>query len=289
VSAVRDPRAPAFTLVEVAVVLALGGVVSAAVAGVLLGNQRFYRSQEQVLEVQRSARTAAQLLAADLRGSDGGDGDIVAMSDTAVTVKAARAFGILCALPDPSTRTVTISNTRLFGYRAIDPARDSVLLYRDGDTLLASDDRWLRAPVASIGTARCPDGAAATRVTLGGTAGGSAPLDGVTSGSPLRVFEVIRYRLYVDETRTWWLGLQSFSGGWSATSPLVGPLRPNDGVRFEFFDAGGLPTVERTAVRLVRITVRGLSAHAIAAAGRRSGLYQDSLSTRVYLRNSSRP
>jgi len=286
---VRGPQRPAFTLVEVVVVLAVGGVVAAAVASVLLGNQRLYRSQEQVLETQRSVRAAAQLLAADLRGADGGDGDIAALSDTAVTVKAARAFGVVCARPEPSTRTLIISNSRLYGYRAIDPARDSVLVFRDGDTLLASDDRWLRGPVAATGAARCPDGSAATRVTLGGTAGESGQLDGVTSGSPVRVFEVVRYRLYDDGTRTWWLGVQSFNGAWSATSPLVGPLNPTNGVQFEFFDASGAPTVERAAVRQVRITVRGRSSQVIVAAGRRAGPYQDSISTRVYLRNSARP
>jgi prepilin-type N-terminal cleavage/methylation domain-containing protein len=285
---VRRPRR-AFTLVEVVVVLAIGGVAAAAVAGVLFANQRFYRSQEQILETQRSVRDAVQLLAADLRGLDGSDGDIVALSDTAVTVKAERALGVLCARPDPFTRAILVGDHLLYGYRAVDPARDSALVYRDGDTLLASDDRWLRAPVTATGAAHCPDGSPATRLTLGGSAGASGQLDGVTAGSPVRTFEVVRYRLYDDGSRTWWLGMQTFSGGWSATSPLVGPLRPKDGVRFDFLDAGGAPTSDRTAVRQVRITVRGRSSQAIAAAGRRAGPYQDSLAIRVYLRNSARP
>ena len=99
---------------------------------------------------------------------------------------------------------------------------------------------------------------------------------------------MVRYRLYDDGSRTWWLGIQTFSGGWSATSPLVGPLRPKDGVRFDFLDAGGAPTSDRTTVRQIRITARGLSAGPIAAAGRHVGPYQDSLATRVYLRNSAR-
>jgi len=286
---VRGPRRPAFTLVEVVVVLAVGGVVAAAIAGVLLGSQRFYRSQEQILETQRSVRAAAQLLAADLRGADGGDGDISALSDTAVMVKAARAFGVVCAPPDSSSHAIIVGNGHLWGYRAIDPARDSVLVFRDGDTLLGSDDRWLRAPVDATGPASCPDGSAATRVTLGGKADDGEQLVGVTSGSPVRVFEVVRYRLYDDGTRTWWLGTQSFNGAWSSTSPLVGPLSPKNGVQFEFFDAGGAPTVERTAVRDIRITVRGRSPEVVVAAGRRFGFYQDSISTRVHLRNSARP
>ena len=287
--AVTRPRRAAFTLVEVVIVLALGGVVAAAVAGALLANQRFYRSQALVLETQRSVRDAVQLLAADLRGLDGSDGDIVALSDTAVTVKAERGFGVLCARPDPSAHAILVGEHLLYGYRAVDPAKDSALVFRDGDTLLANDDRWLRAPVTSAGATHCPDGAKATRLVLGGTAAAGGQLDGVTAGSPVRTFEVVRYRLYDDGSRTWWLGTQTYSGGWSATSPLVGPLRPKDGVRFEFLDAGGNPTSDRFAVRQVRITVRGRSAQPIAAAGRRAGPFQDSLVTRVYLRNSARP
>ncbi len=283
------PRRAAFTLAEVVVVLALGGVVAVAVAGVLFANQRFYRSQEEILETQRSVRDAVQILAVELRGLDGSDGDIVALSDTAVTVKAGRALGILCARPDPSTHALLIGEHRLYGYRAVDPAKDSALVFRDGDTLLASDDRWLRAVVTSTGAAHCPDGARATRLVLGGAAATSGQLDGVTAGSPVRAFETVRYRLYDDGSHTWWLGTQTYSGGWSATSPLVGPLRPKDGVRFDFLDAGGAPTSDRSAVRQIRISVRGRSARTIAAAGRRTGPYQDSLATRVYLRNSARP
>jgi type II secretory pathway pseudopilin PulG len=284
----RSPRA-AVTLVEVVVVLALSGVVAAALAGVLLANQRFYRAQAEILETQRSVRDAVQILAADLRGLDGSDGDLVALSDTAVTVKAGRAFGVLCARPDPSTRAILVGDHLLYGYRAVDPTRDSALVFRDGDTLLTTDDRWLRAPVTATGVAHCPNGAPATRLTLGGAAVADGQLDGVSAGSPVRTFEMVRYRLYDDGSRTWWLGTQTWSGGWSATSPLVGPLRPKDGVRFDFLDAAGVPTSERTAVRQIRITVRGRSTHAIDTAGRRAGPFQDSLVTRVYLRNSARP
>jgi type II secretory pathway pseudopilin PulG len=289
VPALRRRRPPAFALVEVVVVLALGGVLAAAVAGVLLGHQRLFAAEEEILQTQQNVRAAAQILATELRGLDGSDGDLAAMSDTAVTIKAARGFGLVCAAPDPAARAITIGNSRYFGFRAIDPARDSVLLFREGDSLSASDDRWIRAAVVATGAARCPDDLPATRLVLRGLAGESGQLDGVTLGAPVRVFEVVRYRLYDDGSHTWWLGQQAFSDGWGATSPVVGPFRPKDGVRFAFVDADGLPTSDRTAVRQVGVTIRGRSARGISAAGRHPGPYEDSLSIRVYLRNSARP
>jgi hypothetical protein len=120
-------------------------------------------------------------------------------------------------------------------------------------------------------------------------AGGAAELEGVHAGAPLRVFEVIRYRIYEDGSHAWWLGLQSFSGGWSATTPLAGPLRARDGLRFGFTDASGMPTASPAAVRRVLLSVRGRSQRPSAVAGRRSGPVEDSISTSVWLRNGARP
>jgi hypothetical protein len=285
--AVRSPRRGA-TLVEVLVAAVLAGVVVASLQAVLLGSQRFYRAQPQILDVQRNVRAVTQFLPAELRGLDAGDGDIVAMSDTAITIKAPRALGIVCGAPEVAASRVTVGDGFLSGYRAIDPARDSVLLFRDGDTLEEADDRWLRARVAAVGASPCPDGSAGTRLALVVT-DGAAELAGVAPGAPLRTFEVVRYRLYEDGSHTWWLGVQSYGGGWSTTSPLAGPLRPRDGLRLAYLDAAGAETGLRTAVRQVLLTVRGRSVRRIETAGRRAGPYLDSLSTRVFLRNSARP
>jgi hypothetical protein len=276
------------TLAETLVATVLAGVVVAALHGLVLHGQRFYGAQPQVLDVQRAVRTAALLLPAELRGLDPTDGDIVALSDTALAVKAPRALGFVCGEPDVSSGRVTVADRLLFAFRAVDAARDSVLLYREGDTLLAADDRWLRAGVAGAGAAACPDGSPGTRLTVT-PAGGAAELEGVRAGAPLRTFELVRYRLYQDGSHAWWLGLQSYSGGWSATTPLAGPLRPRDGLEFEFTDADGMPTGAPVAVRRIRLSVRGRSQRPIAAAGRRSGLFEDSIFAFVMLRNGARP
>ena len=286
--ALSVPRGRGVTLVETLVATVLAGVVIAAVHAVLLGAQRFYRAQPQILDVQRGVRTAAHLLTAELRGLDASDGDIVAMSDTALTIKAPRALAVVCAVPDVASGRVIIADRLTYAFRAVDPARDSVLLFRDGDTLQDADDRWIRARVAAVAAAPCPDGSSGTRLTVA-PAGGTAELDGVVAGAPLRTFEPVRYRLYEDASGTWWLGLQSYSGGWSATTPLAGPLRPRDGLRFAYTDAGGVPTAVPTEVRRVVVSVRGRSLEAIDAAGRRSGPFLDSLSTSITLRNGAHP
>jgi prepilin-type N-terminal cleavage/methylation domain-containing protein len=277
-----------FSLAELLVASVLAGVVLASVGSALLAAQRFFRTQAQVLEVQQNVRVVAQVLAQELRGLDAPDGDLVVMSDTAVAFKAPRVFGVICGAPDIARSALVVRNSLTSGLRAVDPARDSVLVFRDGDPRVATDDRWLRASLAATGSAACADGAAGTRLTLGGAVGGLAQLDSVGPGSPVRAFEVVRYRLYDDGGGSWWLGTQSFTGGaWSVTSPIAGPLRPRDGVTFAFADAAGGVAASPAAVRLVRIVVRGRSPAPIRSPGRLATAYQDSAVLSVFLRNSA--
>jgi prepilin-type N-terminal cleavage/methylation domain-containing protein len=277
-----------FTLVELMVAIVLSTAVLGAVYNILTNNQRFYRAQSQIVDVQQNVRAVAQILPSELRELSASDGDIIAMSDTALTIKAMRGFGIICAPPSVLAGTVVLRNSLLSGYREIDPARDSALVFRDGDSTRSGDDRWLHAPVASVATGvNCTDGSAATSLTLTGLVGGIGLLDSVSVGSPVRTFEVVNYRLYQDSDRAWWLGVRTFSGGaWSATSPVAGPLRPDDGVSFSYFDADGLATAVPANVAQIQLVVRGRSSQPIQVQGRPRGEYEDSLTVRVALRNN---
>jgi prepilin-type N-terminal cleavage/methylation domain-containing protein len=285
----RPPQG-GFTLAELLVALAVAGIVLAAVCSALYGAQRFYAAQARVLDVQQNVRVIAQVLSHEMRGLDAVDGDLVAMSDTAVTFKAPRAFSVTCAVPDVAHGVLIVRNSLTSGLRAMDPERDSVLVFLDGDPAIATDDRWLRANVAATGSAVCADGAAGSRLALGGVQGGWALLEGVSPGSPIRAFELVRYRIYDDGAGAWWFGSQSFTGGgWSVTSPIAGPLRPRDGVTFAYADAAGAPVSVPVAVRLVRAVVRGRSAAPIHSPGRPVAAYQDSALVSVFLRNSAHP
>lgn len=286
-----------FTLVELIIAITVAGFVMGAIYRILTANQRFYTAQNQILDIQQNIRAVAQILPGELRELDASDGDIIEMSDTSITIKATRGFAVTCAPAIAATGQVTIKTSQTFGYRAIDPTRDSVLVFRDGNTQLTSDDRWLRAPIAASASATCTDGSAGTRFTLTGMIGGISQLGpsgvtgdvGVTTGSPVRTFEVVNYRLYDDGTGTWWLGVRNYTGGaWAATSPIAGPLRPRNGIFFRYRDANGSVTATRTAVARIRLTVRGQSRNQINIPGRRAGYYQDSITTRIALRNNAR-
>jgi prepilin-type N-terminal cleavage/methylation domain-containing protein len=275
-----------FTLPELLVVVVLAGVVLGAVGQVLQANQRFYRSQSQVLDVEEGLRAVAQLVPAELRELSARSGDILAMGRDSITIRAMRSLGVVCAPPDLAAASVVVADSLSFGWRAADPERDRALVFRDGDPAVADDDRWLDLGISTAGGgAACSDGASGTRLHL---AGGAADLDGVAEGAPLRTYERVTYRLYADDQGQSWLGERGFSdGGWSALSPVAGPLRRVGGLSFTYYDSAGGPTAVPSTVVRIGVVARGMSAGPIALPGRTASgrRYEDSIVVQAALRN----
>lgn len=273
-----------FTLVEMMVALAVSLIVLGAAYQLLRNNQRFYRSQSQITDVQQNVRAVAQIIPGELREISATGSDILAMSGTDLTIRAARAFGIICSVTDSASGRVVVRPW--WGYRAPDPARDGMFVFQDRDTTLASDDRWLIASLRSIASGTCADGTSGTQVQLDTLQGGFGSLSEVTVGSPGRTFEQVTYRLYQQGTQ-WWLGVSTLvSGTWTTMSPVAGPLRATDGIAFDYFDAAGAVTADSSLVAMVVITVRGESSQPIAMQGRPAGTYMDSMVVRATLRGN---
>lgn len=275
-----------FTLVELLVVVVLAGAVLGAIGQLLQSNQQFYRSQSEVFDVEEGLRAVAQLLPAELRELSARGGDIVAMGRDSITLRAMRSLGVICAPPDVADGTVVVADSLSFGWRAVDPARDRALVFRDGDPATADDDRWLDLAVSSVSAgAPCGDGSAGTTLHL---AGATADLDSVSAASPLRTYERVTYRLYADDQGLSWLGERGYSdGGWSALSPVAGPLRRVGGLSFTYYDSAGAPTAVPAAVVRIGVVARGLSAGPIEVPGRAASgrQYEDSVVVQAALRN----
>lgn len=294
----RLPRAAGFTLVELIIAITVAGFVMTALYQVLKRNQRFSQAQTQIVDVQQNIRAIALILPGELRELDASDGDVIAMDGSSITVRAMRGLSITCAAPNPTTGQVIVSNAMTWGYRAVDPARDQALMFREGNPQNRGDDVWLRSAVGATAAATCADGSAGTRLTLSTLAGvaglggmsalGSGDV-GATTGAPVRTFETVRYLLYADGTGISWLGVQTFSGGsWSASSPIAGPLVAGSGISFEYRDAAGNTTTDVAQVARIGIVIRGVSVQPVNIPNH-VGYYQDSLTTRVSLRNNVRP
>ncbi len=282
-------RAAGFTLIELMVAIVLAGIVLGSIYQTLQNNQRFYRSESQVLDVQQGVRAVAQLLPSELREVDAVAGDILAMGPDSITIRALRNTYFICAPPVVASGKIITRNSQVYGYRAADPTRDRALVFRDGNTQRMSDDTWQDYTITSIVPgALCTDGTGAgTTINL---AGPTSMLDSVTIGSPVRTYEQITYRLYVDSTGVAWLGVRDFvSGTWGEVSPVAGPLNATGGIALAYYDSTGAVTAVPTSVAQIELVVRGMSETPIMIQGRRANLqkYQDSITVWVALRNNS--
>ena len=279
-----------FTLIEMVVVLGLMGIVIGALYQSILATQRTTSAQYQRIEVQQTTRAAAMYVSNLLRELDAADGDILVSQASSLQFRAMRWTGVLCTIPFEAAGQVqfTVRGQLLFGVRGPDAAQDSILLWQEGDPSVRLDDTWLFGGLQSSAAGVCPDdGLAGTtlRVVINAASGGNAAAAaGITLGAPVRGFQVEEVSLFL-QGGDYWLGRRTADrvGVWTPVRPLVGPLTA-DGLAFSYFDVnGGLPALT-TQIASIGVTIRGRSVSQVSGAGFR----QDSIITRVTLRNNAR-
>jgi prepilin-type N-terminal cleavage/methylation domain-containing protein len=282
-----------YTLVELLISLALLGIVSAGIYGVLVRNQQTYLAQTQRIDLQQNIRAAVTLLPAEFRELDATDGDIQQMSDTALTIRAMRQLAIICDQPTlggAGNIAFTIRQQPLFFALRDFTVTDSLLIYYEGSKDTRADDSWVPAQFVSIVSANCPapDNAPGWRITATPptfTAPEVAQTGNISNGAPVRGFEVVRYRLYQEDNGRWYLGQTKGE----TTQPLIGPLTGSNGVTFRYYSSAGAATAVPTQVASIEIQLRGQTASPIRdATGAGLAYRTDSIMTRVALRNNVR-
>lgn len=288
----RRNRNPGYTLVELMIALVLFGIVATSIYRLLVTNQRLYREQTARVDVDQNTRAATAILPTGLRELDAADtagSDIIAMDSSSITYKAMRSFYALCEGADASGFKLVLDKTLFYGLSELDASTDSLLIYYEGASNTRTDDAWIHADVTSVTSGTdCPGGGASLTVNLTGAGVSSALLDSVTSGAPVRGFEVEKMLLYEDDGQ-YWLGRQIYSkqgGGWSDTQPIVGPFTET-GLSLTYYDSTGTVTSTPADVYRVGITVAGTSEAPVlgTSGGSPQYLIQD-LVTSVALRNN---
>ena len=275
-----------FTLVEAMVSLALTLVVAGALYSGLLSTQRIARAQAQRVDLQSNVRAGSLIVLGELRelsaitAGTGGQNDILVAGSNALVYRAMRGIGFICATP--SATTFRMARSSFTGARDPQAGRDEALIFSEDSAAIGADDSWLGANIVSVVTGvPCP-AALGPGITL--TVPASASVAGLEVGTPVRIAEVMELRLYESEGGSW-LGARSVSTG-ETIQPLVGPLTKESGFSLEYLDATGMPTIDRTSVKSIRITLRGTTEG--GGAGNRIPV-EEELVTQVTLRNAVRP
>jgi len=280
-----------FTLVELIIGLVLMTLVGTVIYQLLYGTQRVSNAQAERMMLQSSVRTGALVVPMELRElstNAGGQTDLVHIDTDSITYRAARGVGFTCAVTATQVKVLNTSVLPFNALRAISPGRDSLLLFVDSDPGKATDDLWLRLPISSVSASTCGAAAAIAVNTpdfLARLPGGL--LSTVTVGGPVRTEEVMRLKSYASGGQQW-LGVASLSGG-DAVQPILGPITAN-GFSLAYFTGDGTATTTLSAVRMIGITLIGLTERSVARGGNTgaNAFLQDTLVTRVLLRNSPR-
>lgn len=304
------PRA-GLTLIEMLIVVILFGLVVGGLMRVIRGQQAFYRSATQMMEVRGQADQAFGILPRDLRTISSVDGDIFAITDTSITFRSQLGSSVLCSkttnvlVIPPAARL--FKRHRLTVWRELPVVGDEVLVYDDGKEPSEVDDSWKlysitgvnKGPVASANA--CPvssgfvvaaDTADSWRITVSPNLSTT-----IVQGAPIRFGRKVRYALYEAADAQWYLGYQDSTGtGWSARSPVSGPHRAYSetegasGLNFVFVDDAENvldPTDPANADLVARIdlTIRGMTKNDIVVPGKVREQFVDSLFASVNLRN----
>lgn len=282
----RPPRQPpgqaGFTLAELLVYLLLSGLVMASVYQLLMGQSRAYGRQRELMDVHETLRTAAALLAWEIRQASATDGDLYSIDENSITLRSIQGSGFVC-IGHPTLPRFGLWLTDGDFQATVD---DSVLIFAAGGGGRA-DDVWKvlkvtsAGPAAAMGLGACdwvgagaPDVAVQIAVTSPGDTAD------IALGAPLRTFRRIEYGLYAADGR-WWLGRKVGAGSWEK---LTGPLLPVwlDGLVFSYKDAAGNPTANPAQVAVVDFVLRVQSYKAPGGGGNQ--FLTDTLATRVALR-----
>ncbi|HEV8123765.1 MAG TPA: prepilin-type N-terminal cleavage/methylation domain-containing protein [Gemmatimonadales bacterium] len=282
------PSTRGFTLVEMLIGLVLLALVSTTIYRTLNTNTRLSRAQTEQVSLQSAVRIGSLVVGSELKemgiNSTGGT-DITAMSANGITYRAMRATGLACQVTagEVRLRNSTAPQT-FFSTRSVAALQDSLLLYVEGDPNISTDDRWLPLRISAVGASTC---GAAPAIALTISPAITIPLTQIVLDAPVRTFEVMELGILNSGGQNW-LGVRSVSAG-QTLQPALGPITAT-GLQFDYYDAAGAVTANRTAVRSIQITVRGQTDRTVRAAGQSTAqVALDSLSTRITLRNAPHP
>lgn len=316
------------TLVEIMIALVLLGIISGVIMRVITRQQRFYQGVNQIMAQRGQLRQATAVLPIDLRSLSSVGNDILSVSDASIEFMVNIGTGIVCqvigndqvALP-PENLDSGQMLTSWFGYGPPD-AGVSVYIYNDSSVTGNEDDVWKRFTLASPAKSDasvCPAGSFTTGADAGKSRwilklsdpdGKVDPVTGgplsqyINEGAPVRVVKRVRYALYQEADKKWYLGFAPYNtatGTYDDLAPVSGPYDAYSttsgvasGLGFKYYDvdgveiAAGADSASRTRIARVDLVVRARTSGNVRTEGIQNGAvqpYKDSLAVSVMLRN----
>jgi hypothetical protein len=308
--ALRATRArPGVTLAELLVAMLLLAIIGGAMTRVMVKQNQYYKDYRATSSARRELRLGSSVLPAEIRSISTSGGDILAMSESEITMRAAIGSSVICAKPTNDTFVIppgNLSHHVLTSFASTPVAGDTVFLYDENLLKGSEDDLWQKFAIQTVTNSAvdCPGGpytdpvldAPVVKFRIVYKLTTSPIPDSVKVGAVVRFTRPVRYKIYQESSGAWYLGLQEYkSGGWQAVDPLAGPYRPfasgdanPSGLQFRYYDTLGVRITDytkRTDVGRIDVFLRTNAGRA-AVTERHGTDLRDSVVMRVAIRNS---
>jgi prepilin-type N-terminal cleavage/methylation domain-containing protein len=302
-----------FSLPELIVSLVLLGLVMGSMMTLLMRQQRFYRSANEIVDARTQVRQAIDMVPADLRvlsSSDVRNGtDIYASTDNTIDFRAITGSAVLCKITNLSKILIPPTNltagTALTTWIDQPQAGDSMFIYDDSAATGNGDDHWNVYGINAVGSnGGCGLASGLVRQTdvdaglTGYSISLATPMTATISiGAPIRFFRRRRYELYQPSgSSSWYLGMYDCRSSCATLSPVSGPFAAysatagSTGLRFTYLDSLGnelTPTsiTERAKIARIQLTARADTRAPVDIPGRPKATVRDSLTLDITLRN----
>lgn len=296
-----------FTLPELLVAMTILLVVGGSLGMLLTSQYRLFDRTRGATQMQRDLRTGLGLLPLDLRAASRAAGDLTALQDSAIQLRATIGSSVVCARPAASTLDLpplNLARNQLTQWHMRPQPGDTVLVYDDGARPGPEDDQWLAYALVDISDAPASScaGAPFTHPTLDPPADKprirlrldrDPPATSTVAGAPIRFLRSTRYSLFRPAgapADAWYLGYREYvRGAWSAAEPIAGPFQAahaaRAGIRFAYFDTLGQPLAAPTGTNVGRVDLTFRARTLLRSAARDSVVLRDSVAVRVALRN----
>jgi prepilin-type N-terminal cleavage/methylation domain-containing protein len=290
-------EAAGFTLIELVMALVVSGIVMLVVFQLLASQGRLAHLQSAREEVQHTTRSLLELIASELRGAD--PRGISVAEANSITFRSPRAWGVVCrhtaerlSVLFPAAAVPALRTGEEF--LALSPVAASMAwqFLEVADVTSNSAERsqarthceaaGVSVPVGTGATSRARMYAPRAGPVADKPLGISSGTAGLHAGTPLYVYEDIRYQIVQPAGMPdWWI--RRNTGPAMSMHPLAGPVPETSGLRFRYFDATGQELTDAS----VPSRVRRVEVSVVAHSRWRFGAHplRDSASVSVFLRN----
>lgn len=292
------PARGGFTFLELLLALTLSGVLVTVLFRMINGNSEFVGRQSAQQEVQQTARSTLDLIAADLRSAP--PQGIVEMLPGSVRFYAARAAGVLCnPLTTSSTVAWVLFPSDVFPSDSVINRRSWGIAVEQTADAAVPTGSWRFVPQVARSSSADPCAAVQpslstshTRIGFAAGAGAFVASGTVPVATQVLLYEEVRYDVAASTTPgltgTWLRRMAGYgASGQPNMQPVAGPVPTTGALTFTYLQGDGVtPATTASQVRRIQIRIVAQSAMMRAAGGgSRAPVAVDTLSTDVFLRN----